>query len=92
MGALVRRAASLLRVAAAAGPAQGPPCPAQHRLPDAVCRGKNIPFFCSSGYSALVAPSNEVLIPPELLSSQTVWTPERKIGSILFLLVLTPAM
>jgi hypothetical protein len=41
MRALVRRAASLLRVgAAAAGPAPRPRCPPQRRLPDAVCRGK----------------------------------------------------
>ncbi|CAL4892229.1 unnamed protein product [Urochloa decumbens] len=81
MRALVRRAASLLRAGAAAGvPSPRPPCPSQRRLPDALCRGKNIPTFCSSGYSTLIAPSNEVIIPPELLSSQTVWTPERKIG------------
>lgn len=49
---------------------------------------QNIPTFCSSGYSTLIAPSNEVLIPPELLSSQTVWTPERTIGNILFLLLI----
>nr|TKW29178.1 hypothetical protein SEVIR_3G379200v2 [Setaria viridis] len=78
MRALVRRAASLLR--AAAGPVPRPPCPTQRRLPDAVCRGENIPTFCSSRYSTLVAPSNEVLIPPELLSSQTVGTPKRTIG------------
>ncbi|XP_062203368.1 uncharacterized protein LOC133905563 [Phragmites australis] len=40
MRALLPRAASLLRVAAAAGPASRPPCPALHCLRDAVCGGK----------------------------------------------------
>jgi len=35
----------------------------------------------ASGYSTLLAPANEVLIPPELLSSKTVWTPDRELGT-----------
>ncbi|PUZ45326.1 hypothetical protein GQ55_8G213800 [Panicum hallii var. hallii] len=39
-----------------------------------------LPASCFSGYSTLLAPANEVLIPPELLSSKTVWTPDRELG------------
>ncbi|PUZ37892.1 hypothetical protein GQ55_9G155100 [Panicum hallii var. hallii] len=41
---------------------------------------QNLPASCFSGYSTLLAPANEVLIPPELLSSKTVWTPDRELG------------
>jgi large subunit ribosomal protein L4 len=41
---------------------------------------QNLPAFCFHGYSTLLAPANEVLIPPELLSSKTVWTPDRELG------------
>ncbi|KAJ1265373.1 hypothetical protein BS78_08G072000, partial [Paspalum vaginatum] len=61
----VRRAVSLFRVAASAGPVPRPPCHAQHYLPGAFSRGKNILTLYSSGYCTLIAPSNEVLIPLE---------------------------
>ena len=38
------------------------------------------PGFFFNGYSTLLAPPSEVLIPPELLSSRTVWTPDRELG------------
>ncbi|KAF8673577.1 hypothetical protein HU200_048664 [Digitaria exilis] len=41
---------------------------------------QNLPPFCFNGYSTLLTPANEVLIPPELLSSKTVWTPDRELG------------
>uniref|UniRef100_A0A453KZK2 Large ribosomal subunit protein uL4m n=1 Tax=Aegilops tauschii subsp. strangulata TaxID=200361 RepID=A0A453KZK2_AEGTS len=39
-----------------------------------------LPNVYSKGYSTLLAPANEALIPPELLSSKTVWTPDRELG------------
>lgn len=73
------RAASLLR-RAAAGPAPAPVAP-RRSLPGAgPSLAKNLPAFCFNGYSTLLAPANEVLIPPELLSSKTVWTPDRELG------------
>ncbi|CAO2142163.1 unnamed protein product, partial [Urochloa humidicola] len=76
MRALARAASSLLRRTAAglrpappvAPPGAGPSLP------------KNLRPFCFNGYSTLLAPANEVLIPPELLSSKTVWTPDRELG------------
>lgn len=41
---------------------------------------QNLPAFCFNGYSTLLAPASEVLIPQELLSSKTVWTPDRELG------------
>nr|CAB3491871.1 unnamed protein product [Digitaria exilis] len=41
---------------------------------------QNLPPFCFNGYSTLLTPANEVLIPPELISSKTVWTPDRELG------------
>jgi large subunit ribosomal protein L4 len=41
---------------------------------------QNLPAVCLNGYSTLLAPANEVLIPQELLSSKTVWTPDRELG------------
>uniref|UniRef100_A0A0E0BSV5 Large ribosomal subunit protein uL4m n=1 Tax=Oryza glumipatula TaxID=40148 RepID=A0A0E0BSV5_9ORYZ len=74
-------AASLLRAAAAAAPCRPRPVQLQRRLPDADrLLAMNIPAVCFSRYSTLVTPSDEVLVPPELLSSRTVGTPERKIG------------
>ncbi|XP_066337295.1 uncharacterized protein [Miscanthus floridulus] len=40
----------------------------------------NLTGFCFIGYSALLAPASEVLIPPELLASKTMWTPDWKLG------------
>ncbi|CAD6261097.1 unnamed protein product [Miscanthus lutarioriparius] len=40
----------------------------------------NLLGFFFNGYSTLLAPQSEVLIPPELLSSRTVWTPDRELG------------
>ncbi|BAF29808.2 Os12g0488600 [Oryza sativa Japonica Group] len=54
-------------------------CPILCGILIAVCL-QNIPAVCFSRYSTLVTPSDEVLVPPELLSSRTVGTPERKIG------------
>ncbi|RLM59161.1 hypothetical protein C2845_PM18G09710 [Panicum miliaceum] len=73
------RAASLLR-RAAAGTAPTPVAP--HRAPPGAgpSLAKNLPASCFSGYSTLLALANEVLIPPELLSSKTVWTPDRELG------------
>ncbi|WVZ50851.1 hypothetical protein U9M48_002063 [Paspalum notatum var. saurae] len=65
------RAASLLRRAAGSAPA-----PAAPRL------AKNLPPFCFNGYSTLLAPASEALIPPELLSSKTLWTPDREIDLV----------
>ena len=48
---------------------------------DYVFHFQNLPASCFSGYSTLLAPANEVLIPPELLSSKTVWTPDRELGT-----------
>ncbi|KAF0896723.1 hypothetical protein E2562_027064 [Oryza meyeriana var. granulata] len=41
---------------------------------------QKLPAVCLNGYSTLLAPANEVLIPQELLSSKTVWTPDRELG------------
>jgi len=41
---------------------------------------QNLQGFFFNGYSTLLAPPGEVLIPPELLSSRTVWTPDRELG------------
>jgi len=41
---------------------------------------QNLLGFFFNGYSTLLAPPSEVLIPPELLSSRTVWTPDRELG------------
>ncbi|KAG8090247.1 hypothetical protein GUJ93_ZPchr0011g27283 [Zizania palustris] len=41
---------------------------------------KDLPTVCFNGYSTLVAPANDVLIPQELLSSKTIWTPDRELG------------
>ncbi|KAG0547125.1 hypothetical protein BDA96_01G052100 [Sorghum bicolor] len=73
------RAASLLRRAAGSAPTTV----ALHHnhLPRGVgpCLAKN-PGFFFNGYSTLLALPSEVLIPPELLSSRTVWTPDRELG------------
>ena len=45
-----------------------------------VMEGQILPNVYSKGYSTLLAPANEALIPPELLSSKTVWTPDRELG------------
>nr|CAB3490147.1 unnamed protein product [Digitaria exilis] len=72
------RAASLLRRAARSAPA---PVASRHPLPGTgPSLAKNLPPFCFNGYSTLLTPANEVLIPPELLSSKTVWTPDRELG------------
>uniref|UniRef100_A0A453N2P5 Large ribosomal subunit protein uL4m n=1 Tax=Aegilops tauschii subsp. strangulata TaxID=200361 RepID=A0A453N2P5_AEGTS len=68
------RAASLLRRAVACPPQLG----AAGR--DTPLLAKILPNVYSNGYSTLMAPANEVLIPPELLSSKTVWTPDRELG------------
>jgi hypothetical protein len=45
---------------------------------------QNLPPLCFNGFSTLLAPANEVVIPPELLSSKTVWTPDRELGNFLY--------
>ncbi|XBI81682.1 hypothetical protein VPH35_090535 [Triticum aestivum] len=58
----------------------GLPAPARrHRLRHPAPR-QILPNVYSKGYSTLLAPANEALIPPELLSSKTVWTPDRELG------------
>jgi hypothetical protein len=42
-----------------------------------------LPNVYCNRYSTLLAPANEALIPPELLSSKTVWTPDRELGMFL---------
>ncbi|KAF7065851.1 LOW QUALITY PROTEIN: hypothetical protein CFC21_071922 [Triticum aestivum] len=67
-------AASLLRRAMASLPQLGAiGC-------DTPLLAKILPNVYSKGYSTLLAPANEALIPPELLSSKTVWTPDRELG------------
>ncbi|XP_066333130.1 uncharacterized protein [Miscanthus floridulus] len=72
------RAALLLRRAAVSAPTTA----VLHRPPPGVdpCLAKNLPGFFFNGYSTLLAPPSEVLIPPELLSSRTVWTPDQELG------------
>ncbi|EES10663.1 hypothetical protein BDA96_06G063400 [Sorghum bicolor] len=78
MRALARAASSLLRRAAGSAPTTGSP---HHPSPGVgPCLAKNLPGFFFNGYSTLLAPPSEVLIPPELLSSRTVWTPDRELG------------
>ncbi|CAL4983822.1 unnamed protein product [Urochloa decumbens] len=80
MRALARAATSLLRRAAAGSGPKAHVAP-RHPPPGAgASLAKNLPPFCYNGYSTLLAPANEVLIPPELLSSKTVWTPDRELG------------
>ncbi|KAM0898240.1 hypothetical protein ACQ4PT_022047 [Festuca glaucescens] len=67
-------AASLLRRATACTPQVG----AGGR--DVPLLAKIFPNVYCSRYSTLSAPANEVLIPPELLSSKAVWTPDRELG------------
>jgi large subunit ribosomal protein L4 len=46
-----------------------------------------LPNVYFNRYSTLLAPANEVLIPTELLSSKSVWTPDRELGLFLVFLI-----